>query len=148
MKKIFCFFIGILLLFSCQQNAVDKPDNLIDEATMENILYDLSLFEAIRTSEPISLSKHNITATSYIYEKYAIDSAQFANSNHYYASDLHEYLKMHKRIEERLTAAKTKVDTLIAQENKKKEIKKEKKELLSPDAIKSKNKLLEKIKKN
>ena len=70
MKKIFCFFIASLLLFSCQETAVEKPDNLIDEEVMENILYDLALLEAIKTNNPASLEKKNITASTYVYDKY------------------------------------------------------------------------------
>ena len=126
MKKIFCFFIGLLLLFSCQQNAVNKPDNLIDEETMEEIIYDLTILEAIRTSNSASLERKKITASTYVYDKYDIDSLQFASSNHYYASDVHNYLKMYKRIEERLVNDKTKIDTVIAREVKAASLKKDK----------------------
>lgn len=140
MKKIFCFFIGALLLFSCQQNAIDKPDNLIDEDTMEDIIYDLAILDAIRQSDPASLEKKNITASTYVYDKYDIDSLQFVNSNHYYASDVHNYLKIYKRVEERLGTEKTKVDTIIAQKkNKKLEVKKTKDSLTRKDSLKSKD---------
>ena len=119
MKKIFCFFIGVLILFSCQQSAVDKPDNLIDEDTMEDIIYDLAVVEAIRTNNPSSLEKKDLTASSYVYDKYDIDSLQFVSSNHYYASDVHNYLKMYQRIEERLGKEKTKLDSLFAKEAQK-----------------------------
>lgn len=136
MKKILCFFIGLFLLVSCQQNAIDKPDNLIDEDTMENILYDLALLEAIRTNNPASLEKKSITASTYVYDKYDIDSLQFVKSNHYYASDVHNYLKMYQRIEERLGKKKTEMDTIIAQEARQKKAPKEAKTLKSIDSIK------------
>ena len=144
MKKIFCFFIASLLLFSCQETAVEKPDNLIDEEVMENILYDLALLEAIKTNNPASLEKKNITASTYIYDKYDIDSLQFVNSNHYYASDVHNYLKMYQRVEERLASEKTKIDTILAQKAKKVKPK-QPKPLKSKDDIKHEIKLKEKI---
>lgn len=144
MKKIFCFFIGLLILFSCQQTPIDKPDNLIDENTMEDIIYDLAILEAIKTNNPASLEKKDITASAYIYDKYDIDSLQFVSSNHYYASDVHNYLKMYQRVEERLAGEKTKIDTILAQETKKVKIK-QPKPLKSTDAIKQEIKLKEKI---
>ncbi|MDR6966681.1 hypothetical protein J2X31_000679 [Flavobacterium arsenatis] len=145
MKKVFCFFIGVLILFSCQQSAIDKPDNLIDEDTMEEIIYDLALLEAIRTNNPTTLENKNITASTYVYDKYDIDSLQFVKSNHYYASDVHNYMKMYQRIEERLGKEKTKIDTILAQESKK--IKKPKpiKPLKTTDSIKSAIRLKEKL---
>ena len=125
MKKVLFFFIGVLILLSCQQSAIDKPDNLIDEDTMEDILYDLALLDAIKTNDPASLDKKKITAATYVYDKYDIDSLQFVNSNHYYAADVHNYLKMYQRVEERLGKEKTQIDTIIAQKKSKKlEVKK------------------------
>lgn len=138
MKKAFCFFIGVLILFSCQQTAIEKPDNLIDEDTMEDILYDLAVLDAIKTNDPVSLERKKITASTYVYDKYDIDSLQLVSSNHYYASDVHNYLKMYKRVEEKLGKEKTKIDTIIAQKKiKKLELKKGKDtSIKSPDSIK------------
>jgi len=119
MKKVLCFFIGVLILLSCQQSAIDKPDNLIEEDTMEDILYDLAILDAIKTNNTASLDKKNITASAYIYDKYDIDSLQFVSSNHYYAADVHNYLKMYQRVEERLAGEKTKIDTLLSQKKNK-----------------------------
>lgn len=131
MKKILFCLIGALFLLSCQQTVIDRPDNLIDEETMEDILYDLALLDAIKTNDPASLDKKNIAASTYIYEKYDIDSLQFVNSNHYYASDVHNYLKMYKRIEDRLANQKTEVDTLIARQKiEKLEVRKNKSDTL------------------
>ncbi|MFY0484002.1 DUF4296 domain-containing protein [Flavobacterium sp. PLA-1-15] len=141
MKKIFCFFIGALLLFSCQQNAIDKPDNLIDEDTMEDIIYDLAVLEAIKQNNPSSLENKNITASTYVYDKYDIDSLQFVNSNHYYASDVHNYLKMYQRIEERLGKEKTEMDTIVARESKKNTKTKPQKALKSIDSMRNNLKL-------
>ena len=137
MKKVFYFFIGIFILLSCQQSAIQKPDDLIEEDTMEDILYDLALLDAIKMNSPSSLDKKNITASSYVYEKYNIDSLQFATSNHYYASDVHNYLKMYQRVEERLGSEKTKIDTIIAEKrNKFKTNKSLKTNSKKPDSIK------------
>lgn len=105
---------------------------------MEDILYDLAVLDAIKTNDPVSLERKKITASTYVYDKYHIDSLQFVSSNHYYASDIHNYLKMYKRVEEKLGKEKTKIDTIIAQKKiKKLEVKKGKDtSIKNPDSIK------------
>ena len=39
-------FLMILFLAACSKPAVEKPDNLIEEGKMVDIMYDLSLLEA------------------------------------------------------------------------------------------------------
>ena len=52
MKKIL-FCITIVLLASCSNSIeVEKPENLIEEETMENILYDLALLQALKGHSP------------------------------------------------------------------------------------------------
>lgn len=88
---------------SCNSNSVEKPDNLIDKDKMTDILYDMSLLEAIKTQN-INGGITPKTANKYIYKKYKIDSIQFAKSNKYYASDIEEYKKMFEKIKDRLNA--------------------------------------------
>lgn len=107
MKKLLAFGL-ITLFFSCN-SSVEKPKNLIDKDKMTDILYDISLLEAIKTQN-INGGLTVKTANEYIYKKYNIDSAQFVNSNKYYASDLEEYKKMFEKIKERLNAEMQKND--------------------------------------
>lgn len=103
MKKIVAIVCLIFLVMSCNSNSVEKPDNLIDKDKMTDILYDMSLLEAIKTQN-INGGITPKTANKYIYKKYKIDSIQFAKSNKYYASDIEEYKKMFEKIKDRLNA--------------------------------------------
>ncbi len=94
---------------SCQKTGVEKPDNLIDKDKMTDILYDMSLLEAIKTQN-LNGGISTKTANEYIYKKYKIDSVQFAKSNKYYASDIVEYKKMFEKIKERLNNETAKID--------------------------------------
>ena len=118
MKKSLYLVLPLLLIFSCNKNAVEKPDNLIDEDKMVDIIYDLALLEAIRTTDPVSLDEKNIVANEYIYTKFKIDSLQFVKSNHYYASDVHNYVKLYERVAKRLENNKAELDTLAARARK------------------------------
>lgn len=101
MKKILIFF-WILLFIACNDSVVTKPDRLISEEKMIDILYDLAVLDAMRTQKPEALNQRSIVADGYIYKKYDVDSLQFAQSNRYYASDIKAYKKMYERVGKRL----------------------------------------------
>lgn len=120
MIKILTFLTIITLFISCKEEAVKKPERLIEKEVMVNIMYDLSILEAIRNQNPASLDTLNINPRGFIYKKYKIDSLQFAKSNVYYASDYEDYKLMFEQIVKRLDAKKKSVDSLVNLEKKKK----------------------------
>lgn len=112
MKRIIIIICLLFSVVSCNNNAVEKPNNLIDKDKMTDILYDMQLLEAIK-SQNIHGGITTKKANEYIYKKYKIDSVQFAKSNKYYASDIEEYKKMFETIKERLNAETIKIDAEI-----------------------------------
>lgn len=137
MKKCFLLLVGFFVMLSCDKKVVEKPDNLIEKETMDSILYDLSLLQAIRGGYQGKLDSNKVEISNYIYKKYKIDSLQFANSNRYYASDAAAYNRMYNRVNERLLAEKTKMDTLAKRDEKLK-IKKVKDSVAKIDTLKTK----------
>jgi hypothetical protein len=91
----------IFSFFSCNNNIIEKPKNLIEKDKMINILYDLSLLDAVKT-QFIEGGISNQKANDYIYKKYKIDSLQLVQSNKYYASDIEEYKKMFEEVKSKL----------------------------------------------
>lgn len=91
----------LIALVGCSKQTIEKPENLISKQTMEDILYDIALLESIRSHQPGAYDQAT-NATSYIYEKYQIDSLQFVNSNAYYTSNLEGYRKMYENVTKRL----------------------------------------------
>ena len=89
---------------SCTKNTVEKPSNLISKENMINIIYDLSLLEAIRTQAATVSQNYAVKPNAYIYKKYKIDSLQFANSNQYYASQIDSYKELYNQVNLRLEA--------------------------------------------
>ena len=120
MKKIITFLTIITLFVSCKDEVVNKPEQLIEKDVMVNIMYDLSILEAIKNQNPASLDTFKINSRDYIFKKYKIDSVQFAKSNVYYAADYNEYKSMFEQISKRLETNQKKVDSLIKLEKKKK----------------------------
>lgn len=109
MKRI-AFLLGlIVLLASCNDRVVDKPEKLLDEETMANILYDLAVLEAMKSRNP------ELTGNStpqYVYKKYDIDSLQFVQNNKYYAAEIRKYKKIYDKVNGRLEAEKKIADSL------------------------------------
>lgn len=102
MKKLLTLFLLFAILISCQKPAVSKPDNLIDEEVMVDIMYDISVLEAIKSQRAVVLESNKINPNTYIYKKYKIDSLQFANSDKFYASDIKKYKEIFEKVNERI----------------------------------------------
>ena len=136
MKKNLSLFVLVALFLSCNKDLVEKPDNLIDKKVMGDILYDISMLEALKYQNQDSLYANGVNPKTYIYKKYKIDSIQFAKSNAYYASDYREYKKMYDALGERLKKEKAAVDLIIKKEAKKAAALKKAKEKKVQDSIK------------
>ena len=117
MKKIIIVILAFLTL-SCSNATMEKPEKLIDTATMENILYDLALLQAIKGHSPKKLPENSINPKTYIYQKYHIDSTQFAQSNKYYSSDIVEYKKMYDKVITKITQEKKSIEAKVKKELK------------------------------
>ena len=120
MKKIIILLAIILVFISCKDEAVKEPNRLIEKETMVNIMYDLSVLDGIKYQNPASLDSFKINPKKYIYNKYKIDSLQFAQSNIYYASNYEEYLAIVDEVNARLVNNKAETTALIKAEAKKK----------------------------
>lgn len=105
MKKIALLFV-LFTIFGCGDNAVEKPENLIEKDVMVDVLSDLTIIQSVETNNPGVITQNEIKVNEIIYKKYNIDSASFAQSNRYYASDPHNYQKLFKQVSEKITAKK------------------------------------------
>lgn len=101
MRQLFILFFALFVV-SCSKNPVPKPDNLLEEETMINILYDISLLQAIDGSMPNKLMDQDIKMDQYIFEKYKIDSTTYRQNQLYYAGDARKYKKIYDKVLERL----------------------------------------------
>jgi hypothetical protein len=119
MKKILSFLVVMAILIGCKKELVKTPNHLIAKDKMINIMYDLSLLEAIKVQNPASIDSFKLNSNQYIFKKYKIDSLQFAQNNIYYAADYKGYKKMFEQIKARLDKNKSQVDSLIKVQKKK-----------------------------
>ena len=126
MKNLFAILLAILLI-SCGENLLDKPEDLIPKDKMINILKDITILNSARSSSVTVLHDHKIEPTTFVFSKYGVDSLQFVTSDRYYASLPNEYEAMYVEIEkkldhekEQMSEAKRINDSLELQVNKKK----------------------------
>jgi|SRR5690554_6859500 len=102
MTKTVVFLIVGILVLGCSKEKASKPANLIPQDQMEEILYDLNIFQAVRNTNYALYQTANLNPEQYIYKKYNIDSVQFAQSHKYYIADIEQYEKMLDRLLKRI----------------------------------------------
>lgn len=117
MKKIICLIALSVLLVSCKEKPVEKPEKLIDKGIMEDILYDLAILQA-SVNYKTKIISNSIDVNTYIYEKYEIDSITLVQNQRFYASDVKAFKKMYKNISERIKTEEDLADSLSKKENK------------------------------
>lgn len=148
MKKIILFLAILTLFFSCKEDVVKKPKRLIEKDVMVDIMYDISILDAIRYQNPSSIDSFKINAKDFIFKKYKVDSLQFVNSNIYYSSDYEGYKIMFDQVVKRIDNQKTVADSLIKLEEKKlkkvKKIKRIKKPLAADTLSKGRKQFVKK----
>ncbi|WP_435623664.1 DUF4296 domain-containing protein [Flagellimonas sp.] len=101
MKKALILFLGCLIV-GCAQKVIEPPENLIPESKMVDILHDLAILTAAKKSFAYVLDNNNVEAMDFIFQKYQIDSTQFAQSDKYYASIPLQYQMIYEKVEVRL----------------------------------------------
>ncbi len=99
-----------MLFFSCAEKLVEKPDNLIPKEKMVEILNDMAILNAAKSTDIAILRNHNIEAMKYIYSKYEIDSVQFVESDFYYASLPKEYEAIYLGVEAKIEKEKVRIE--------------------------------------
>ena len=97
MKKLIYIF---LIFYSCGSLTDEnvKPNNLIPEDKMIDILYDMSLISVSKGINKRILENNGLKPKKYILKKYNIDSLQFVDSNEYYSKDLEIYLSIYEEV--------------------------------------------------
>jgi len=102
MRYSLSVMLVMLLLFSCAEELIEKPENLIPQEKMVLIFKEMAIVNAAKGTNIGKLKDNGIEPTSYIFEKFEIDSAQFVDSDRYYASKPLLYETMYKDVEAKL----------------------------------------------
>ncbi|HEY1192568.1 DUF4296 domain-containing protein [Flavobacterium sp.] len=119
MKNFVVILLVLFLSISCKKELVKQPAKLIEKDKMIDIMYDLSLLEAMRYQKPLSLDSVETDATKFVLKKYKVDSLQFAQNNMYYASDYETYKDMFDEVNKRIAVDQRAADSLAKIDEKK-----------------------------
>lgn len=90
-----------------------KPDNLIPKDKMAEIMYEVFVLNAAKGANKSKLENKGIYPQDYIFEKYKVDSLQFASSNEYYGFYVEDYESIISEVEKRIETDKKKYQNLI-----------------------------------
>ncbi len=114
--NISIFFL--LFVLTCQDSTSDSvPKNLIDEDTMENIIYDATTMDIMSTFIPKNQSFINIMGSPYLFLKYEIDSLQLTESQEYYSKKPKVMSKIYRKVLRRMEKSKDSIDRIVRKKN-------------------------------
>jgi hypothetical protein len=107
MKVLIRFTVSLIcfasVLFSCgREIKPEKPENLIPETEFTEILFDMFVINSAKGVNKKVMEENGLKPEQYIYDKYQIDSLQFAKSNEYYAFDSEKYTAILKNIKQKV----------------------------------------------
>ncbi|WP_299800497.1 DUF4296 domain-containing protein [uncultured Maribacter sp.] len=142
MKHLLILVVSMFILSSCAEELVEKPDNLIPEDKMVAVIKEMAIVNAAKATNLSKLRENGVEPTSFIFTKFEIDSAQFVDSDRYYASKPLRYENMYKKVESdledqrlKLEAEKKVRDSLSLLEKSKKNIDIKTKDSLSSKSV-------------
>lgn len=116
MRFVWVIF-GFLLLLSCQDiEEVERPNDLIPESQMVEILTDLSLLNSAKNYNKRLLEESGLRPDEYLYSKHNIDSARLAQSTRYYASNSTQIENIYKRVQDNLNRMRVELEKIQAEE--------------------------------
>ncbi len=122
MKKLLGVLTALILLASCQDiDRTPKPDNLIPEDKMVEVLTELSILHGARSYNKNLMEEKGINAYPYLTNKFGIDSVQLVQSNNYYAENYKEYQMIYDRVKERLEILMEQYDSIREMEEEKRD---------------------------
>jgi|SRR5699024_5946979 len=100
-RVILLSIVGAFL--SCQDiEKTPKPDNLIPEDKMVEILVDLAKVDAAFSISSKEYKKRGVVGREMILKKYDIDSVQLVKSNAYYAEDFKANQRIYEKVQAQL----------------------------------------------
>ncbi len=118
MKKII-FVLSLIVFQSCSNNEKNKPDDLMTEDQMTNLLLDINIINSSRAFRNKSKLNYYNIKDSLLFRKHNIDSLKFSNSNFYYASNPKIYLRIYSKLELKLKNLKDSLSKNLEDYNKK-----------------------------
>lgn len=119
MKKLFLIISIVIIGASCQEiPEVQKPESFIEQPVMEEILYESILINAAQGYNIAKLKLIGLQPDTYVYDKFNIDSATYAQNVAYYTTDIDAYREMNAKVLDRIKAQLAVDDSIETAERK------------------------------
>lgn len=105
----------LTFIVACDKNFnVPKPDILIEQQEIENILFDIKFLSASKSKKYKIVKDNKVVVDQFIFEKYKVDSITLYQNIAYYTTHSFEVAKeIEKNIELRFNNELKKVDSTI-----------------------------------
>lgn len=103
--------VFILLLTGCK---VRKPNYVLDEEQMEELLYDYHLAKAMGENLPVGESYKRALYMEYVFKKHGTTEQQFDTSMVWYTRHAEVLSKIYGRVSKKLKEEQEQIDRLIA----------------------------------
>lgn len=121
MKKIFrfqlcCFCLVVLILAGCK---VKRPDDVLPETKMENLLYDYHVAKAMGEEMPSDDNYKKALYVESVFKKYGTTEAVFDSSMVWYTRNTELLSKIYEKVNKRLKDQRDQINHLIAIRDKK-----------------------------
>ena len=113
-RRIQWYYSVILLAFGLTACQVKRPDTVISDAKMENVLYDFHIAKAMGEEVPYSESYKRVLYIESVYRKHGITQADFDTSMVWYARHPDALTKVYEKVNQRLKAERDGINHLIA----------------------------------
>ncbi|WP_405378922.1 DUF4296 domain-containing protein [Nonlabens sp. Asnod3-A02] len=121
MKKITAIIL-ILFTLSCSNVETSaKPDNLFDQDKMAAIITDLYIVEGAISSNRTAYIEKGVQPSSYLFEKYTMDSISFQENLNYYTDRVEDYVLIMQKVQDNLKVLQDSVSSRQERFNKEQE---------------------------
>ncbi len=106
----------VLILAGCK---VKRPDSVLSESKMENILYDYHLAQAMGDNVPYNENYKKALYIDAVFEKYGTTEAVFDSSMVWYTRNTDILSKVYERVSKRLKSQQETLNNLVARRDRK-----------------------------
>lgn len=100
-NKVFLWCSVLFLLASCKAKV---PEDVVDKDTMEDLLYDYHLAQALAKRSGDSVDYRTRLYTDAVFRKYGINEDEFNHTMEWYTRNSEELFKIYKKIDDKYTS--------------------------------------------
>lgn len=112
LKPLFLSLV-LLLIVACQSvESPPEPKPLLDQNKMVELISDLIILDATMSVNSNKLEEIKVIPNQFIFQKYALDSAQIAANLRYYNEEISQNKELYAQAKSRVEALKNNYDSI------------------------------------